>query len=125
VHKTRPLFACLLAGIFLFGISVRAGGEGVSPTLAGQDSASVAADLQVLIPSLIKAARIPGLQVTLVRDGRVAWHVNFGVKNGAINEPVTDETIFEAASLTKPFFAYYAMTLVDQGLLDLDKPLVG
>jgi len=38
---------------------------------------------------------------------------------------VTDETIFEAASLTKPVFAYYVMLLVDQGILDLDEPLLG
>jgi CubicO group peptidase (beta-lactamase class C family) len=125
MNKMHPLSACLLAGILLIGLSARVSGERISPSLPGQDAASVAADLQTLIPSLLKDARIPGLQIAVIRDGKIAWHGDFGVKNGATNEPVTDETIFEAASLTKPFFAYYVMMLVDQGLLDLDKPLVG
>ena len=37
---------------------------------------------------------------------------------------MSDDTVFEAASLTKPFFAYAAMKLVDSGELDLDRPLV-
>jgi CubicO group peptidase (beta-lactamase class C family) len=43
------------------------------------------------------------------------------VKTG---EPVKDDTVFEAASLTKPFFAFLAMKFVEDGKLDLDKPLV-
>ncbi|MDD8026401.1 MAG: serine hydrolase [Acidobacteriota bacterium] len=73
----------------------------------------------------MKQARIPGLQIALIRDGRMVWHHNFGVRNAATSEKVTDETIFEAASLTKPLFAYYVMRLVDQGVISLDKPLLG
>jgi CubicO group peptidase (beta-lactamase class C family) len=123
--KGNVLGASLLTAALLAGFCVRAEGRGVPQAAAGQDAAADAADLQALIPSLLKEARIPGLQIALVRDGRVVWHGNFGVKSATSGEPVTDETIFEAASLTKPFFAYYAMMLVNQGLLDLDKPLVG
>jgi CubicO group peptidase (beta-lactamase class C family) len=83
------------------------------PLLADKDLGSVTDDLQGLIPSLMTKARIPGLQIALIRDGRIAWHRSFGVRNAETGQPVTDETIFEAASLTKPFFAYYAMKLVD------------
>ncbi len=95
----------------------------VPPLLASEGLAAVTADLQKSIPSLMAKARIPGLQIALVRDGRVAWHRSFGVRDARSGEAVTDETIFEAASLTKPFFAYYAMKLVDQGVLSLDRPL--
>ena len=96
----------------------------VPPLLTANDLADVTADLRAEIPSLMKQARIPGLQIALVRDGRIAWHRNFGVRDAKTGDRVTDDTIFEAASLTKPFFAYYAMKLVDQGALDLDRPLV-
>ncbi len=96
-----------------------------APAVSGQEATASMAGLEALIPTLIKDARIPGLQIAVVRDGQVVWHGNFGVKSAAAAEPVTDDTIFEAASLTKPFFAYYAMMLVDQGLLELDKPLIG
>jgi CubicO group peptidase (beta-lactamase class C family) len=111
--------------MLLVGPSVVVRAEVVSPTVPGEDAAATAARLQASIPSLIRDARIPGLQVALIRDGRVVWHGSFGVRNATSGEPVTDETVFEAASLTKPLFAYYAMMLVDQGLLDLDKPLLG
>jgi CubicO group peptidase (beta-lactamase class C family) len=82
-------------------------------------------DLQREIPRLMKEGRIPGLQIAVIRDGKIVWHQSFGVKSEATGAPVTDETIFEAASLTKPLFAYYVMMLVDQGAIDLDKPIVG
>jgi len=113
---------CLMTGIFLIGPIAQVRGERGSSPLPGQDAA--VANIQTLIPSLIKEARIPGLQIALIRDGKVAWHENFGLKNATTGEPVTDETIFEAASFTKPFFAYYARKLVEQGVLSLDKPLV-
>lgn len=70
-------------------------------------------------------AHVPGLQIAVIRGGEIVWHQSVGVKNATNREPVTDETIFEAASLTKPVFAYYVMMLVNQNLLDLDKPLLG
>jgi CubicO group peptidase (beta-lactamase class C family) len=82
-------------------------------------------DLESSIPRLMAEAHIPGLQIALIRDGKIAWHGSFGLKNAETQAPVTDDTIFEAASLTKPFFAYYAMKLAEQGVIDLDKPILG
>ena len=46
----------------------------VPPLLTDKDLADVTADLRTEIPSLMKEARIPGLQIALIRDGRIAWH---------------------------------------------------
>src|SRR5262245_4999371 len=75
------------------------------------------------LPVLMKAADVPGLSIALVRDGNVAWVRAFGVKDSKSKDPVTDETVFEAASLSKPVFAYAVMKLVDASRIDLDKPL--
>jgi CubicO group peptidase (beta-lactamase class C family) len=96
----------------------------VPPPLNHKDIETLDADLQGLIPPLMKKARIPGLQMAIIRDGQVVLHHDFGVRNAESPDPVTDDTIFEAASLTKPFFAYYVMKLVDQGVISLDKPLL-
>jgi CubicO group peptidase (beta-lactamase class C family) len=81
-------------------------------------------ELERIIPELMKKASIPGLSIAVIRDGELFWAKGFGVKNAQTKEPVTEETIFEAASLTKPFFAYAAMKLVEAGELSLDRPLI-
>jgi CubicO group peptidase (beta-lactamase class C family) len=72
----------------------------------------------------MRIAGVPGLAMAVVEDGRLAWSRTFGVTNRVTRAPVTDSTLFEAASMTKPVFAYLAMRLVDEKLLELDKPLV-
>jgi len=75
------------------------------------------------IPDLMSQADVPGLSIAVLRNGRTAWLHNFGIKNTKTEEPVIDATIFEAASLSKPVFAYAVLKLVDQGKLGLDVPL--
>lgn len=81
------------------------------------------ARLERSIPQLMTEGDVPGLSIALVRDARLVWYRGFGVRNAATKEPVTDETVFEAASLSKPVFAYAVLKLVDSGKLDLDTPL--
>jgi CubicO group peptidase (beta-lactamase class C family) len=75
------------------------------------------------IPRLMAEGDIPGLSIAVVSDGKVAWSRGFGVKNSETKEPVDDNTVFEAASLSKPVFAYAVLKLVEMGKLDLDTPL--
>ena len=83
----------------------------------------IRARLERIVPDLMKDGDVPGLSIALVRGGALVWHRGFGVKNAKTLEPVTEETVFEAASLGKPVFAYAVMKLVDARKLDLDTPL--
>jgi CubicO group peptidase (beta-lactamase class C family) len=89
-----------------------------------EDAKAAASDLNILIPQLLEKGHVPGLQIALIRNGSIVWDGAFGVANAASRAPVTSETIFEAASLTKPFFAYLVMKLMDEGVVNLDTPLV-
>ncbi|HSA96209.1 MAG TPA: serine hydrolase [Acidobacteriota bacterium] len=113
--------------LVLFGIAAAsAGGAGADkriPRLQKKNLKAVTADLRSGIPVLMSKAKIPGLQIAIVRDGKVAWQHGFGVRNAQTGLPVTNEILFEAASLTKPFFAYAVMKMVDEGLIDLARPL--
>jgi len=80
--------------------------------------------LEQAIPQLMTEADIPGLSIALIRDSKVIWTHGFGVTNSETKARVNDNTVFEAASLTKPVFAYAVLKLVDNGKLDLDTPLV-
>ena len=66
---------------------------------------------------------LPGLSIAIVNNDEIVYHNTFGVKNNKTKEPVTNETIFEGASLSKPLFAYFLMKMVEKGLLDLDQPI--
>ncbi len=76
------------------------------------------------IPTVLNTGRVPGLSIALIEDCQVIWEHGFGVRSAGIGAPVTAETIFEAASLTKPLFAYIAFLAVDSRLMELDVPLV-
>jgi CubicO group peptidase (beta-lactamase class C family) len=121
----KTLVFPILASLLLIAVIGQARGNDAPPLLDKKSPEAVEADLGALVPRLMTEARIPGLQIALIRDGRVVWHRSFGVANAKTSAPVTDDTIFEAASFTKPFFAYYVMKLVEQGLVDLDKPFIG
>ncbi|MDR7058518.1 MAG: serine hydrolase domain-containing protein [Sphingopyxis sp.] len=75
------------------------------------------------LPRLMRIAGVPGVAVAVVDRGRLAWSRSFGVKNILTRDPVREDTLFEAASMTKPVFAYVVMRLADEKRLDLDKPL--
>lgn len=82
------------------------------------------AELEKAIPDLMEKANVPGLSIAVIRKGKIIWSRGFGIKNTKTGEPVQNNTIFEAASLTKPFFAYTVLKLVESGELDLDTPLI-
>src|SRR5262249_12179257 len=67
---------------------------------------------------------IPGIVVGLLQDGEPVM-VADGVCSLESNEQVTPETAFRVASITKPFTTTLAMTLVEDGLLELDAPPPG
>lgn len=66
---------------------------------------------------------IPGVSLALIKDGQIAYHKTYGVKNSETKELVNESTLFEAASITKPVFAFVVLRLADRNLIDLDKPL--
>lgn len=78
--------------------------------------------LQKVVPALMATAVIPGASLAIVA-GNTIWHDHWGVMNATTNRPVTAKTAFQAASLSKPLFAYAVLQLVATHQLDLDTPL--
>jgi CubicO group peptidase (beta-lactamase class C family) len=113
----------LFVGVVLAVMNPDAASVGTTTAL-GQTKTEVIAALDSTIPNLMVKARIPGISIALVWDGKLAWVKGYGTRNKLTAEPVDERTVFEAASLTKPFFASVAMSLVEEGLIDLDRPLI-
>jgi CubicO group peptidase (beta-lactamase class C family) len=97
----------------------------LAPRLQSQTPATdpSVAKLESDIPDLMKKAQIPGLSIAVIRNGKTSWLKSFGVRDTKTNAPVTADTVFNAASLSKPVFAYGVLKLVDQGKIGLDVPL--
>src|SRR5262245_47074026 len=75
------------------------------------------------LPRLMDLATTPGLSAAIVSGRDVTWSEGFGRTDGDGSPAVNASTVFEAASLSKPVFAYLVMLLVQDNAIDLDKPL--
>lgn len=75
------------------------------------------------LESKMKSLSITGLSIAIINDGQVVYHQTKGYAIVEDKIPVTKNTIFEGASISKSVFAYFVMKYVEEGKLDLDKPL--
>lgn len=79
--------------------------------------------VELLTPQLMNELKVPGVSICLIQNKEIAFSKCFGVSDALLKTEVTDKTMFEACSMSKPVFAYLVIKLVEQGGLDLDKPL--
>lgn len=77
-----------------------------------------------LISEQMQLHHVPGMGIALLhRDGTVQSYC-FGLADASTQTKVSPDTLFEAASLTKCPFAVIVGHLIDEGLIDPDRPLV-
>jgi CubicO group peptidase (beta-lactamase class C family) len=77
--------------------------------------------IQSQLQELMQRYQVPGMAVARIGDGRLVWQAGLGRRNST--DPVTPETVFNVASLTKPLFASLVMQLVAEDELALDENL--
>jgi CubicO group peptidase (beta-lactamase class C family) len=82
-----------------------------------------AAALDARINQLIADASVHGLAVAVFNNRKPVYKKTFGYKNWKSKEAIRTSTNFYGASLSKSLFAVLVMKLVEEGVLDLDKPL--
>lgn len=93
-----------------------------SSSTAHRDTAT-AERVAARIEQLRVEKRIPGLAVVMVRGTSVVFARGYGFADVEKQVAVTPDTPFNIASVTKPVSAVVALRLVEQGLLDLDRPM--
>lgn len=84
-----------------------------------QDILSVTDSLGV--PELLKQFNVPGISVAVIKDFEIEWAQSWGVTDAQTGEPVTVETMFQAASISKPVAAMASLKAVQDGLFKLDQ----
>jgi CubicO group peptidase (beta-lactamase class C family) len=69
----------------------------------------------------MKFYKVPGVSVAVIQNGKLVWAKGYGVKNYDTQEPVTVNTLFQAASISKALNDTAVMKLVEEGKLALDE----
>src|SRR5882724_2758065 len=75
------------------------------------------------IKSEMERRHIPGLALAVARNGKIVKVRGYGIANLEHDVPVTPDTVFELASVTKQFTATAIMLLVEEGKVQLDDPV--
>jgi CubicO group peptidase (beta-lactamase class C family) len=86
-------------------------------------SAIAPAEIDATVTRLIGAAKVTGVGIAILNDGKIAYLKGYGFRDKDKNLPLTPDTVMAAASFTKAAFAYLVMQLVQEGVLNLDKPV--
>ncbi len=85
---------------------------------------TIASIIDTLTPRLMREMHVPGVSIALIHEQSVVWSHQYGVANAMYGTTVTDSTMFEACSMSKPVLGVIALRLAEQNVLDLDRPLV-
>jgi CubicO group peptidase (beta-lactamase class C family) len=80
--------------------------------------------LDAFIAETIERMGVPGASVAVIQGGQPVLIKGYGVRELGNEAPVDADTAFQLASNTKPMTAFVLGSLVDEGLIDWDTPIV-
>ncbi|WP_350292377.1 serine hydrolase domain-containing protein [uncultured Croceitalea sp.] len=131
--STNSNFRQLFFLVFFFSIiyiSCKNNSNSAKPDILAQQNKGVLFEEEVptiLLDSFVHANRdkhkVPAVSLAIIKEGKIIYTKNYGVVNFISQEPVTQKSVFEAASITKPIFAYTVCRLAQKGVIDLDASL--
>jgi D-alanyl-D-alanine carboxypeptidase len=84
---------------------------------------SVSEDIDAYVQRLMAKRHIPGVSIAVVQGGQVVLAKGYGLASVELGVPATENTVYQLASVTKPFTATAIMLLVEEGKLGLDDQL--
>jgi len=88
--------------------------ENLAARLAGFDA---------FVTDALRKWEVPGLSLAVVADGEVILARGYGLRDVKSNRPMTADTLLPIGSITKSFTTFLMGQLVDEGVLDWDKPV--
>jgi len=80
-------------------------------------------ELETFVEDIMEKADVAGLSCAILNDSHVVYQKAFGYKNKSDGTRNDEQTLFSAASFSKPVFAYLVMVLAEEKVIDLDSPL--
>ena len=101
------------------------GHAAAAPSTATPDTPAALADFDSFIAETLRKWNVPGVAISIVKDGQVVLAKGYGTRDPATGQPMTKDTIFPIASTSKAFTSFGAALLVDEGKMSFDAPVVG
>jgi CubicO group peptidase (beta-lactamase class C family) len=75
------------------------------------------------IEELMESSGVPGLCIAFVDDGQLAWSRSYGYADLKDSIPVSSQTVFRAASLSKPLTAMVSLQMVAEGIIGMEEDI--
>ena len=75
------------------------------------------------LKQIMEKYRVPGVSIAVIKDFAIHWTKGYGVADVSSGAPVTPETMFQAASISKPVSAMAVLRAVQEGKLSLDQDI--
>lgn len=121
----RPLHAIVVAALICPAIltSQDVASSGNTPVAAQAFAPQRLARIDAWVQQLLDDRKIPGAVVMLVRDGKVAYHKAYGVRDLSTRVAQRPNDIFRIASQTKAITSLAVMMLWEEGRFQLDDPI--
>jgi CubicO group peptidase (beta-lactamase class C family) len=117
----RAISATIL--IFMCAISFFAKADEAHQFTRPDGETLTAGQIDETVKRLMRAGDVPGLALALISNNQVTYLKAYGMADVAESRPLQTDTIMYGASLTKAAFAYMVMTLVQDGVVDLDRSI--
>ncbi|HVS16561.1 MAG TPA: serine hydrolase [Thermoanaerobaculia bacterium] len=124
----EPTFAGRLAGDVIEGDFTQGGQTFPFSMTSGVDLATRAREalegFDAVVERALEDFAVPGLALAVVADDEVVLAQGYGVRDKGTGEPVTEDTLFAIGSTSKAFTAFILGTLVDEGAITWDQPVI-
>ncbi len=125
IHRPAPRHpqSRIKPGLALMLLATFSTNSQAAPQPAKQNPPPFAQVIEREVPAIMQEAKIQGVAVGLIVDGKLAYAQGFGYADHAGKVTVTPDTVFVAASLSKPIASWVTMRLAEQGRIRLDQPV--
>jgi CubicO group peptidase (beta-lactamase class C family) len=115
---------CYQSFLLLVVLSLAALSLAQTPPIRRLDGSTISpAEIDATVLRLMHADNVPGIAVAILNDSRIVYQKGYGFRDKEKTLPLTASSVMTSASLTKAAFACLVMQLVEQGILNLDKPI--
>ena len=115
--RIHPLITWLLISLLVLGAC------SIQQPVSSQEPEAYAQYLDRRVPELMRRYRVSGASLAMVRGGEIVWTAAYGAADQEAGEPMTVDTVFQAASISKSVAAWGVMRLVEEGKVELDAPV--